>query len=39
MSAMLKQTFIVENRPSAAGNLGAEAVARSAPDRLRFSPH
>jgi len=32
MSAKLKQTFIVENRPGAAGNLGAEAVARSAPD-------
>jgi tripartite-type tricarboxylate transporter receptor subunit TctC len=32
MSAMLKQTFIVENRPGAAGNLGTEAVARSMPD-------
>src|SRR5262245_35365718 len=32
MSAQLKQTFIVENRPGAGGNLGAEAVARSAPD-------
>src|SRR5262245_13054699 len=32
MSARLKQAFIVENRPGAAGNLGAEAVARSAPD-------
>ena len=32
MSAKLKQTFIVENRPGAAGNLGAEAVAKSAPD-------
>jgi tripartite-type tricarboxylate transporter receptor subunit TctC len=32
LSAKLKQTFIVENRPGAAGNLGAEAVARSAPD-------
>jgi tripartite-type tricarboxylate transporter receptor subunit TctC len=32
MSAMLKQPFIVENRPGAAGNLGAEAVSRSAPD-------
>jgi len=32
MSAMLKQIFIVENRPGAAGNLGAEAVARSVPD-------
>ncbi len=32
MSAKLKQPFIVENRPGAAGNLGAEAVARSVPD-------
>jgi tripartite-type tricarboxylate transporter receptor subunit TctC len=32
MSAKLKQTFIVENRPGAAGNLGTEAVARSVPD-------
>src|SRR5262245_150652 len=32
MSPKLKQTFIVENRPGAGGNLGAEAVARSAPD-------
>jgi len=32
MSARFKQTFIVENRPGAAGNLGAEAVARSTPD-------
>jgi tripartite-type tricarboxylate transporter receptor subunit TctC len=32
MSAKLKQTFIVENRPGAAGNVGAEVVARSVPD-------
>ena len=32
LSAKLKQTFVVENRPGAAGNLGAEAVAKSAPD-------
>lgn len=32
LPASLKQTFVVENRPGAAGNLGAEAVARSAPD-------
>jgi len=32
LSAKLKQAFVVENRPGAAGNLGAEAVAKSAPD-------
>jgi tripartite-type tricarboxylate transporter receptor subunit TctC len=32
LSATMKRTFVVENRPGAAGNLGAEAVARSAPD-------
>jgi tripartite-type tricarboxylate transporter receptor subunit TctC len=32
LSASLKQTFIVENRPGAAGNIGAEAVAKSTPD-------
>jgi tripartite-type tricarboxylate transporter receptor subunit TctC len=32
LSVTFKQPFVVENRPGAAGNLGAEAVARSAPD-------
>ena len=32
LSASLKQPFIVEDKPGAAGNLGAEAVAQSAPD-------
>jgi tripartite-type tricarboxylate transporter receptor subunit TctC len=32
LSVSLKQTCLVEDRPGAAGNLGAEAVARSAPD-------
>jgi tripartite-type tricarboxylate transporter receptor subunit TctC len=32
MGAALKQPFIVENRPGAGGNIGAEAVARSPAD-------
>ena len=32
MSASLKQPFIVENRPGAAGNVGGDFVVKSAPD-------
>jgi len=32
LSARLGQTFVVENRPGAAGNIGAESVVKSAPD-------
>jgi tripartite-type tricarboxylate transporter receptor subunit TctC len=32
MSAALKQPFVVESRPGAGGNIGAEAVARSTAD-------
>ena len=32
MSESLGQPFLIENRPGAAGNVGVEAVARSAPD-------
>src|SRR5436305_14159776 len=32
MSELLGQPIVVENKPGAAGNIGAEAAARSAPD-------
>jgi len=32
LAQRLKQPVVVENRPGAAGNIGAEALARSAPD-------
>ena len=32
MGRKLGQTFVIENRPGAGGNIGADAVARSAPD-------
>ena len=34
LSDALKQTVVVENRPGANGNLGADAVAKSKPDGL-----
>jgi tripartite-type tricarboxylate transporter receptor subunit TctC len=32
MSASLKQPFVLENKPGAAGNLGTDAAAKAAPD-------
>ncbi len=32
LQAKTKQSFVVDNRPGASGNLGTEAVARAAPD-------
>ena len=36
LSESLKQQFVVENRPGANGNIGADAVAKSPPDGYTF---
>jgi tripartite-type tricarboxylate transporter receptor subunit TctC len=36
LSESLKQQFVIDNRPGASGNIGADAVAKSAPDGYTF---
>src|SRR5215510_6087011 len=39
MSELMKQPVIIDNRPGAAGNLGADTVAKSAPDGYTLLMH
>jgi tripartite-type tricarboxylate transporter receptor subunit TctC len=36
LETVTKQTFVVENKPGASGNIGAQAAAQSAPDGYTF---
>ncbi len=38
MQAKLGQSFVLENRPGAGGNIGADALAKSAPDGYTMGP-
>ncbi len=38
LSQKISQTFVVENRPGAGGNIGADAIAKSAPDGYTMGP-
>jgi tripartite-type tricarboxylate transporter receptor subunit TctC len=38
MQAKLGQSFVLENRPGAGGNIGADALAKSAPDGYSMGP-
>jgi tripartite-type tricarboxylate transporter receptor subunit TctC len=38
LSAKLGQSFVIENRPGASGNIGMEAIARAAPDGYTMGP-
>ena len=38
LTTRINQSFVIENRPGAGGNIGAEALAKSTPDGYTMSP-